>query len=73
MKDAATENISRAGSRGDRLGLRLLYIGLAMASSNLRLLRGWHEKHGGDLDVEPILLEPDDDPTEFALADDDVA
>jgi len=73
MKDAATENISRDGSRGDRLGLRLLYIGLGMACSNLRLLRKWHGEHAGELDVDPVLLEPDVYPTEFALIEADAA
>lgn len=70
LKDAATENISREGSRGDRLGLRLLYVGLGIACTNLRLLRKWHATQGGDLDVDPILLAPDVYPTEFPLGDD---
>jgi hypothetical protein len=70
MKDATSKNISREGSRGDRLGLRLLYVGLGLACANLRFLRKWHNEHDGELDVDPILLAPDVYPTEFVLSDD---
>ena len=70
LKDAATENISRDGSRGDRLGLRLLYVGLGIACTNMRSMRKWHATQGGELDVDPILLAPDVYPTEFLLSDD---
>jgi hypothetical protein len=63
-KDPSKENVSRSGSRGDCRGLRLLYVSVAAAVVNVRLLRRWHEQHGQDTPltgIDPVLTEPEPD------------